>query len=350
MDDILRFSLPEIVALLGAAQSIYILVYMLFRSGRLSRGTLPAIYFLVLSLAFIFDAAQRFWGGLIPYYSHYQWLFWFSGPPLSMLLVLQIANITRVPHARNYLILFLIPISYMSALKFSSCDNLLRCDDMREWLLICGLVMGGLSLLAIWFRRDLLSGMKSQKHGKERYWLIIFLIILNVTFLAIMLLAAQGAIAIVDSQFIRGILGIAFVYTAATSLMRIYPQAMRIHEKADNELSDDEIAMALQIEKLLTMDKVYQEPSYGRKDLAKELKISEAVLSRIVNGYFEKSLPNLLNEKRVEEAKHLLKDTKENVNVVAKEAGFNSLASFNRLFKEFTGVTPSAYRDNKSTT
>lgn len=349
MSEFQSFTLPELLSLLGAAQSIYVLVYMLFRSGRLSRGTLPAIYFLVLSLAFVLDAAQRYWSPLVPAYEHLQWLFWFAGPPLSMLLVIQIARITDLPSFENYLILTLVPVAYVAALILSSadasCTNFYTCESTREWLLISGLCMGGISLLAIWLKRDLLDGMHSLVGGRERFWLIMALVTLNTAFLAGMLFLAWGTISEEQAHLIRAGLGIAFAYTASTSLLRIYPQAMRIGKQDDTDsLSDDEITIALKIERLIHMDKVYQEPSYGRAELAKELDISESALSRIVNGYFDKSVPQLLNDERVKDAKLLLVETEAAIKIIAQESGFNSIASFNRVFKDTTGHSPSEYR------
>lgn len=348
MSHIQTFTLAELLSLLGAAQCIYVLLYMVFRSGRLSRGTLPAVYFLVLGLAFILDAAQRVWDPLIDYYEHYQWLFWFAGPPLSMLLVTQIAKITQLPRLENYLILLLIPVAYLGALLFSSldsdCTRLLLCDNTLEWLYITGLTTGGISLLAIWLKREMMDGIHKQVGGKERFWLIMALISLNVAFLASMLFLSWGKITEEEAHFIRGMLGIAFIYTASTSLLRIYPQAMRVQGNNDDELSDDEIAIAQKIEKLVYTEKVYQEPSYGRGELAKELGISESVLSRIVNMHFDKSVPQLLNDERVKDAQLLLVETEAAIKIIAQEAGFNSIASFNRVFKETTGQSPSDYR------
>lgn len=84
--------------------------------------------------------------------------------------------------------------------------------------------------------------------------------------------------------------------------------------------------------------------SFGRRELAKELGVSEAIASELVNRIYKKSLPQLLKEYRVEDAKALLKQTRMKVEDVAYEAGFNSLTSFNRTFQELAGCTPSQYR------
>ena len=48
--------------------------------------------------------------------------------------------------------------------------------------------------------------------------------------------------------------------------------------------------------------------------------------------------------RRLREAEKLLVQTKEKVIDIAYQAGFSSLAAFNRFFKEKTGKTPTEYR------
>ena len=84
---ILEFSIKELAALFGLAQSVYILVYMGFRAGHISRSILPALFFLSLSSAFLLSAAKGHWEPLLPYYKDLEW-FWilavnFVETPLS---------------------------------------------------------------------------------------------------------------------------------------------------------------------------------------------------------------------------------------------------------------------------
>ena len=100
------------------------------------------------------------------------------------------------------------------------------------------------------------------------------------------------------------------------------------------------------VENLINLERIYHEPSYSRSDLAKELNVAEASVSRIINLHFKKSFPQVLNEYRVEDAKRLLLDTDASIAVVAEEVGFNSISSFNRVFKDLAGQSPSSYRQN----
>jgi AraC-like DNA-binding protein len=96
------------------------------------------------------------------------------------------------------------------------------------------------------------------------------------------------------------------------------------------------------------MEKVYQEPTYSRADLARECSAPESTVSRVINVHFGKSFPQLMNERRIADAKRLLQQTDAPVAKIASEVGFNSLPSFNRVFKDMTGDSPSSFRKSSS--
>ena len=342
---IFEFSITELIALFGLAQSVYVLVYMGLRAGQLSRAFLPILFFATLSAAFLLSVAQSRWEEIISFYSLLQWGVWVLCAPLSALLVLQIARITKAPQLSYFLIILFVPLAYGAALLL---DNFY--DDFKGWLSINGIIVGAISLLIIWIRRDWLNQLYHRKNGKERFWLIMALIILNIGLLTINLLLLYEKVTLHDAEMIRVIIGISFAYIASTSLFRLYPYAISTTPKADKkegDLSDDDIEVALKIENLLYRDKVYQEPSYGRSEMARELSLTDSNLSKIINLHFKKSVPQLLNELRVQEARVLLKQTDADVTTISQESGFNSIATFNRVFKEVEGVSPSEYRSKK---
>lgn len=342
----LSFDVKEILALLGLAQCLYILVFMGIRSNRLTRATLPSLFFATLGAAFFLTAAESRWIDGLDHYGEMKWFLWTFIYPLSTLLVLQIASVTKSPSFSLWGMFFLIPIAYLIALVFGYAYG-----EMDIWLRVSGVVVGAISLLLIWTERQFLDELYIRKNGRERYWLIISLIVLNIALLAVNFISINYLNQIDSYEMALNIIGLSFVYVASTSLFRIYPQAISIapettKEKADY-LSDDEINIAMKIENLLHVDKVYQEPNYKRSDLAREVLVTDSHLSKIVNIYFEKSVPQLLNTYRVEDAKYLLNETDADIAVISEEAGFNSIATFNRVFKEMVGVNPSEYREKK---
>lgn len=352
--DNLRFSVPEILSLLGVAQCIYLLVYMMFRSGSIKSVFLPSVYFLVLAGAFALDFGQASVAPLIPYFEFWHWAFWFMGPPLSVLLILQILQLPAMPSVRNFWVLLLVPAAFLISQGIArldqSCDGWQTCEAMPDWLVVTGLVAGLFSLAAIWTQRMRLSSLHQEKAGRDRYWLIMTLVFMNLCFLGLMLFSLTPVIDTEQLTWIRTLIGLGFVYVAGTSLFRIYPQAVLLIQRSERRLEStpQEDELALKIRELLDLQKIYQEPDCSRATLARELNVPEGTLSRVINAQFGKSVPQLLNERRVDDAKRLLRDTDAAVKVIAEDVGFSSLASFNRVFREIAGESPTAFRATQS--
>ncbi len=340
----LSFDVPEILSLIGLVQCVYILVYMSFRAGGWGRGALPFSYFLVLGLAFFVEFAGRFIAEAIPFYQIIDWGLWFMGPPLSVLLMIQIVRITEPPSIKHFRVLGLLPLAFILA---GAVSRAIGDSAFYEWLTLAGILAGVASLMAMWGQRPVLANLITQPGGRDRYWLILTLVVANLCFLATMLLSLTPIVSEKQIMVMRSIWGLGFIYLAGTSLFRIYPQALRLVDRSvrPGELSEDEHKIAGKIENLLTLEKIYQEPTCNRVSLAKELGVSETMVSRIINQHFGKSLPQLLNDHRIQDAKRLLQETDAPVKTIAEEVGFNSIASFNRVFRDAENISPGQFRE-----
>jgi AraC-like DNA-binding protein len=85
--------------------------------------------------------------------------------------------------------------------------------------------------------------------------------------------------------------------------------------------------------------------------LAQRLEIPASHLSQVINEHLGRNYFEFINRYRVEEAKRRLaraESSQDKLITVALDCGFNSVATFNRVFKELTGRTPSAYRKHPS--
>ena len=351
--DSLRFTFTEVLSLIGVFQCVYVLVYVSFRAGSAVRIILPLLYFIVLGAAFFIELARRHIGEITPYYDVLSWGAWTLGPPLSALLIIQMSHIRKLPSLANWSILLSVPIAYgisrvASVYVNTECKTNIMCPDFMNWLNITGVIAGAVSLLLIWAHRNLFSDVLQQKAGKERYWLILALIIVNIAFLTLTAFHTSGYNASLDASLLRIILGLSFVYLVSTSLFRIYPVALFLpyQKKSEEDFSEEEKEVSRKIEGLLKLEKIYHESTYSRSDLARELGIPEATVSKVINVHFGKSFPQLLNEYRVEDSKRLLLETNASIKIVSEEVGFNSLPSFNRVFKDIVGQSPSSYRKN----
>ena len=96
----------------------------------------------------------------------------------------------------------------------------------------------------------------------------------------------------------------------------------------------------------------FKKPDLTLGDLARGLGVSQHEASAMLNSSFEMNFNELINRYRVDDLKLQLKDTKKDhysLIALAYESGFNSKASFNRIFKKIEGVTPSEYKKNQHT-
>jgi AraC-like DNA-binding protein len=96
-------------------------------------------------------------------------------------------------------------------------------------------------------------------------------------------------------------------------------------------------------------EKPYRQPNITIQELADTMQISKHHLSQVINERLEKNFYDFINQYRVAEAQLLLVNPKYRhlTNLaVAEEAGFNSKATFNAVFKKQTGQTPSEYVKN----
>lgn len=115
-----------------------------------------------------------------------------------------------------------------------------------------------------------------------------------------------------------------------------------LNEKQKEELSET-------VFQYLKKEKPYLNPEYSLQMMADDLNISRHKLSQIINSSQKKNFYKFINEFRVEEVKEKLVDPAfNNFNLlgIALECGFNSKTSFNRIFKEITGLTPSEYKNS----
>ena len=85
-------------------------------------------------------------------------------------------------------------------------------------------------------------------------------------------------------------------------------------------------------------------------ELADSLTVPAYHLSQLINDEFLVNFYDFINKYRVEEAKKLLIEDTHNYKIlaIAYEVGFNSKATFNRVFKKFTDVTPSEFKEKFS--
>ncbi len=99
-------------------------------------------------------------------------------------------------------------------------------------------------------------------------------------------------------------------------------------------------------------EKIYLNSDIRIQDIAISLNLPVHVLSHIINANLNQNFYDFVNTYRIDEAKFRLQNEKYKsltIVAIAFDCGFNSKATFNRLFKQYTGLTPSQFKKDKLT-
>jgi len=118
-------------------------------------------------------------------------------------------------------------------------------------------------------------------------------------------------------------------------------------DKDNGEFDTKEQQILTKLINLFTNDKIYLNSELNINEIAKQLGTNRSVLSKIINTYFNKTCPALLNEYRINEAVKLLMDTKTRnykMEAISEMCGYNNRQVFHSAFKRETGVTPNDFR------
>lgn len=79
------------------------------------------------------------------------------------------------------------------------------------------------------------------------------------------------------------------------------------------------------------------------KDVSKAAGFSEYHFSRVFKKITDKNFHSYLNEYRIKKAEKLLLDGDITITQISGNCGFNSMVTFNRIFKQIKGCSPTAY-------
>lgn len=111
------------------------------------------------------------------------------------------------------------------------------------------------------------------------------------------------------------------------------------HEKS----KDEEILKKLK--KAMIQERLFLNPKLSINELSNAINEPVYLVSQIINQTLSSNFYDFVNTYRVEAIKEeLSKETNYSILALAYDCGFNSKATFNRIFKNNTGLTPSEYQ------
>lgn len=99
---------------------------------------------------------------------------------------------------------------------------------------------------------------------------------------------------------------------------------------------------------LSTINTSYSNPQFSVTDIQIETGISERKIATIIKNKTGCNFKQYLNSVRITETKRLLQETDLSISEIAYKTGYNNVSHFNRVFKNRTSISPSAYRETHS--
>jgi AraC-like DNA-binding protein len=192
------------------------------------------------------------------------------------------------------------------------------------------------------------------------HWLYLFLIILSIywlvvagSYFAFVFFKMEFCASFSDYLKCAAIYATAIFALRARNLVEIGQNLQKIDPPptAENVEKTREINPELlqKIRQTVENEQLFLKPELTINDLAERLKLPPKIISNQINSGLGKSFLQYINEQRVENFKEKINSNQfEHLSMlgVALESGFNSKSSFNRIFKEITGISPSEFKNS----
>ncbi|QHS61573.1 helix-turn-helix domain-containing protein [Chitinophaga agri] len=105
--------------------------------------------------------------------------------------------------------------------------------------------------------------------------------------------------------------------------------------------------------KAMEQDKLYLNPELNLSLLAQHVRLPQKTISAVLNQHLQKSFNEFVNEYRISAFKEKIAAAQQEqftILSLAYESGFNSLPTFQRAFRNNTGMSPREYMNNQNKT
>lgn len=122
----------------------------------------------------------------------------------------------------------------------------------------------------------------------------------------------------------------------------------KIENKNFSKLTPKEIQDYVEkIIRAMEKEKIFLDENLSLREFSSHVKADPNLISFILNNHMDSSFYNFVNRYRIEEVKNKLSDPAyKHLTLlgIALESGFNSKTTFNRAFKQVTGITPTQFQ------
>lgn len=193
----------------------------------------------------------------------------------------------------------------------------------------------------------------------EPIWLkriIFILLITGVLFASIKIIEIFVGLSYFAAFPVQVIIMLGVAWLSIEAVGRINQPYPKLPIQAETDYSPDEETsnkeqettnwevLAQTIDAQVIQNEWFLGPRFSLRELASKIGSNEVYVSKAINKGMGLSFNDYINKKRVECAQNLIKNTTLPLLTIALDSGFNSKATFNRVFKDQSGSTPSQYK------
>ena len=366
----LDYSLPHLLVLLGAIQGLIFAMILCLKAKH------KADYFLGLFvLTLVYNGFETFsaFSGLSGYFHFFDYfsftVIFLSGPGLyfyirSVLLPQEKLQKSAVmKHMVPFATMLLLNLALFTIVTLINAGSISISWDISKVYIMLGRIAEPLSILAFIFYlilsiRLYIKTSKKQgqagpvsKKGAVKPWIkavlitvSVFAFIWSTVFLFPAIFSTLGI-----NQYYAIDLGLTyFIYWvsfgAHLKMQQVHSQLKKT--KSSSISVKEAEAIMTQLKALMLERKPYLDPKISRESLAREIALNPKTISSILNQHHGLSFNEFINGYRIEEVKVQLKSPKRKtrtITSIALDAGFNSQATFQRVFKSSVGMSPKEY-------
>jgi AraC-like DNA-binding protein len=349
-----------IILLLAAGQGILLGIALLL-PGRKRDHSNP---FLGLMIIIISLELLNAWGMQVKYHqSKNVFPFWLLESylilPVSLWLFVK-ATIEpgfrfRIKHLLFYIPAFIeIAVETTMYIRYKFTGQSIRLLDIKPWFyftevlpiiwMIASLIFYGIELSN--FYRQLLKATRSNNMTRLKvYGLFVLFSLLTVCWAGEVLIHLP-IFTFIEAFLICFLFALGYIgYARPAFFDRIKLPAKKITDKQSFSNYDDK-KESRRLVQLLEQKALYTRPGLTLEELSRELDLPVRYVSYLINSYFATNFHHFINSYRVKEVIHKIKDPAQKnktLLALAFESGFNSKSSFNKVFRDHTGQSPSHF-------
>lgn len=346
----MQFNPNEIVQLFVGVQCLLFAAILLTdKSKKKTVNYFLAAFLLMLALQMGIILAEKWVDNYIPYMG-FLCLFGFAYGPLLYFYTL---NMTykdfrlKSAHALNAVPFLIILVSGLLGYGL--------CFRFGSLLYVSLIIYVAFSIRQILAYRRVVRNTRSTIDRINLSWLQWTLIIFTITLLTDIYshfyneIHPIPGVSIVSMSLLILINGVFYKGLKQPQIFQGISQAdeAAIVRKKFNEDTAEYKADAERITSFFKQYRPYTDADLTLSDLAEQLALPARRVSEVINRHFGQNFMDFINSHRIDYAKERLArplDAKETIAEVMYDVGFNSKSSFNTIFKQKTGKTPSEYK------